>query len=62
MDPFFERLEEMSPSISPHLIVSLSKLMHLLLMPDSAQHIVSNAGGFQFKNILVIDRHTTIHL
>jgi hypothetical protein len=36
--------------------------MHLLLMPDIAQHIVSYTGGFEFKNSLVTDRQTTIHL
>jgi hypothetical protein len=30
MDPPLERLQEKSPSISPHLMVSLSKLCHLL--------------------------------
>jgi hypothetical protein len=62
MDPPFERLQEKRPLFSPHLIVSLSKLMDLLLMPNSAQHIVSYKGGFEFKNTLVIDRQTTIHL
>ncbi len=51
MDPPFERLQEKSSLFSSHLIVSLSKLMHLLLMPDSAQHIVSYTEGFEFKNI-----------
>jgi hypothetical protein len=51
MDPPFERLQEKSSLLSPHLIVSLSKLMNLLLMPDSAQHIVSYTEGFEFKNI-----------
>jgi hypothetical protein len=54
MDPPFQRLQEKSLLFSPHLIVSLSKLMHLLLIPDSAQHIVSYIGGFEFKNTLVI--------
>jgi hypothetical protein len=62
MDPTFDRLQEKSPSFSLHLMVSLSKLVHLLLMPNSAQHIISYTGGFEFKNKLVIDRHTTIHL
>jgi hypothetical protein len=31
-------------------------------MPDSAQHIESYTGGFEFKNKLVIDGHTTMHL
>jgi hypothetical protein len=48
MDPPFERLQEKSPLFSPHLIVSLLKLLRLLLMPDSAQHIVSYTGGFEF--------------
>jgi hypothetical protein len=34
MDPTVERLQGKSPLLCPHLIVSLSKLMHLLLMPD----------------------------
>jgi hypothetical protein len=50
--PPFERLQEKSPLFSLHLTVSLSKLMHLLLMPDSAQHIVSYTGGFEFENTL----------
>jgi hypothetical protein len=62
MDPPFERLQEKNPLLRPHLIVSLSKLMHLLIMSDSAQHSVSYTGGFECKNTLVIDRRTTIHL
>jgi hypothetical protein len=62
MDPPFERLQGKSPLFCPYLIVSLSKLMHLLSMPDSAQHIVSYTGGFEFKNTLVTGRQTTIHL
>jgi hypothetical protein len=61
MDPPFEILQGKSPLFCPHLIVSLSKLMHLLLMHDSGPHIVSYTGGFEFKNTLVIDRQTTIH-
>jgi hypothetical protein len=55
----FEGLQEKSSLFSPHLIVSLSKLMHLLLMPDSAQHIVSYTEGFEFKNIG--NRYTNYH-
>jgi hypothetical protein len=51
MDPPFERLQEKSSLFSPYHIVSLSKLMHLLLVPDSAQHIASYTGGSEFKNI-----------
>jgi hypothetical protein len=53
MDPPFERLQEKSLLFSPHLILSLSKLMHLLLMPDSAQHIVSYTGGLNLKRGLL---------
>ncbi len=59
MDPPFERLQEKSSLFSPHLIVRLSKLMRLLLMANSAQHIVSYTEGFEFKNIG--NRYTNYH-
>ncbi len=41
MDPSFERLQEKSPLSSLSLIVNLLKLVHLLLVPSNALHIVS---------------------
>ncbi len=61
MDPPLESPQEKSPLSSPYLTVkSHSKLMHLLLVMNSAKHIGVHltTGGFEFK-ILVIDRQTT---
>jgi hypothetical protein len=51
MDPPFERIQKKSPLSSPYLIGSLSKLLHQLLVPNSAQRILSYYWGFEFKII-----------
>ncbi len=61
MDPPLESPQVKSPLSSPYLTVKrLSKLMHLLLVLNSAKHIGVHltTGGFEFKT-LVIDRQTT---
>jgi hypothetical protein len=52
MNPPYERLQEKNPLSSPYLTVSLSKLMHLLLVPNSAQHI----GVYFIQGVLKLNR------
>jgi hypothetical protein len=52
MDPPFERLQEKSPLPNPYLTISLSELIHLLVVHNIAQHI-----GVYLTTGVLISKH-----